>query len=90
MEREGIESLPLYPEGRACRRPTARKVIDLFEDVQRHELSAGRRPAVVFTTKLSVGNGQRGYHFFGQAGTMPKSVRFGEVVPVRVGNGIFS
>ena len=28
-------------------------MIDLFEDVQRHELSAGRRPAVVFTTKLS-------------------------------------
>ena len=53
MEREGIESLPLYPEERGCRRPTARKVIDLFEDVQRHELSAGRRPAVVFTTKLS-------------------------------------
>jgi transposase len=53
MEREGMASVPLYPEGRACRRPTARKVIDLFEDVQRHELSAGRRPAVVFTTKLS-------------------------------------
>ena len=53
MESQGIESLPLYPEGRGCRRPTARKVIDLFEDVQRHELSAGRRPAVVFTTKLS-------------------------------------
>jgi hypothetical protein len=28
-------------------------VIGLFEEVQRHELSAGRRPAVVFTTKLS-------------------------------------
>ena len=53
MESERIESLPLYPEGRACRRPTARKVIDLFEAVQRHALSAGRRPAVVFTTKLS-------------------------------------
>jgi transposase len=53
MESQGIENLSLYPEGRACRRPTARKVIDLFEDVQRHELSAGRRPAVVFTTKLS-------------------------------------
>jgi transposase len=53
MEREGMASVPLYPEGRACRRPTARKVIDLFEDVQRHELSAGRRPAVVFTTRLS-------------------------------------
>lgn len=53
MAREGMEALPLYPERRACRRPTARKVIDLFEDVQRHELSARRRPAVVFTTKLS-------------------------------------
>jgi transposase len=53
MEREGIASLPIYPEARGCRRPTARKVIDLFEDVQRHELSAGRRPAVVFTTKLN-------------------------------------
>jgi transposase len=53
MEREGVESLPLYPEGRACRRPTARRVIDLFEDVQRHELTAGKRPAVVFTTELT-------------------------------------
>jgi hypothetical protein len=53
MGSAGIESLPLYPEGRACRRPTARKVIDLFKDVQRHELSTGRGPAVVFTTNLS-------------------------------------
>jgi transposase len=54
MEREAIESLPLYPEGRKCRRPTARRVIDLFEDVQRHTLRAGRRqPPVVFTTELS-------------------------------------
>jgi len=53
MESEGIESLPLYPEGRACRRPTARKVIDLFEDVQHHELMTGRGPAEVFTTELT-------------------------------------
>ena len=53
MGREGVESLPLYPEGRACRRPTARRVIDLFEDVQHHELTAGKRPAVVFTTELT-------------------------------------
>jgi transposase len=53
MGREGIESLPLYPEGRACRRPTARRVIDLFEEVQRHELTAGKHPAVVFTTELT-------------------------------------
>jgi hypothetical protein len=53
MKREGVESLPLYPEGRACRRPTARRVIDLFEDVQRHELTEGGRSAVVFTTELT-------------------------------------
>ena len=53
MDREAIASLPLYPEGRKCRRPTARRLIDLFEDVQRHSLRVGKRPPVVFTTELS-------------------------------------
>ena len=49
----GLESLPLYPAGRACRRPTARRVIDLFEEVQRHELIEGDQPPVGFTTELT-------------------------------------
>ena len=53
MAAKEVESLPLYPEGRACRRPTARKVIDLFEDVQRHTLVSGREPSVEFTTELT-------------------------------------
>jgi transposase len=53
MKRAAIASLPLYPEGRKCRRPTARRLIDLFDDVQRHTLQVGRRPPVVFTTQLS-------------------------------------
>jgi transposase len=53
MAREGIESLPLYPEGRGCRFPTARRVIDLFAEARRHELCSGDRPAVVFTTELT-------------------------------------
>jgi transposase len=53
MEGAGVESLPLYPEGRACRRPTARRVIAVFEDVHKHELTDGRSPAVVFTTELT-------------------------------------
>ncbi len=48
-----IESLPLYPESRACRRPTARKVIDFYEDVQRHSLRSGKRPPEVFSTELT-------------------------------------
>jgi len=50
---EGVESLPLYLEGRACRCPTARRVIDLFEDVQRQTLTAGKKPPVSFTTELT-------------------------------------
>jgi transposase len=53
MAHSGLESLPLYPEGRACRRPTARRVIDLFEEVQRHELIATGQPPVSFTTDLT-------------------------------------
>ena len=50
MERAKIESLPLYPEDRACRRPTTRKLLDLFDGVQRHELTlAGREPEFMVT-----------------------------------------
>jgi hypothetical protein len=53
MRRGGIESLPIYPEGRPCRRPTARRLIDLFGNVQRHTLTANKHPATVFVTDLS-------------------------------------
>jgi transposase len=53
MARGQVESLPLYPEGRACRCPTTPRLIELFENVQRHHLVVGKEPPVVFTTKLS-------------------------------------
>jgi transposase len=53
MRKEEIEALPMYPEGRACRWPTARRVIDLFESVQRHTLENRRQPTEVMTTELT-------------------------------------
>jgi transposase len=54
MDRAALESLPMYPEGRKCSRPTARRLIDLFDDVQRHSLQIGRRRGpMVFTTQLN-------------------------------------
>jgi len=54
MEKEGVKSLDLYPEERECRAPTASKIIELFEHVQRHELqSAGEQTATCFVTELT-------------------------------------
>jgi transposase len=53
MHHEEIEALPMYPEGRACRWPTARRVIDLFEPIQRHTLEHGRHPTEVMVTELT-------------------------------------
>ena len=54
MDREAIASLPMYPEGRKCTRPTSRRLIDLFDDVQWHSLQVGRRrESVVFKTQLT-------------------------------------
>jgi transposase len=53
MEREDVEALPMYPEGRACRRPTARRLFDLFESIQRHELHQPGKPPTVLVTELS-------------------------------------
>jgi transposase len=53
MQKLGIEALPMYPEGRACRWPTARRVIDLFEHVQRHTLEHRLKPPEVMVTELT-------------------------------------
>ena len=53
MQRDEIEALPIYPEGRACRWPTTRRLIDLFEPVQRHTLVHGKRPAQTLVTDLT-------------------------------------
>jgi len=39
MAKAGIESLPLYPEKRPCARPTARRVLDVMDPIQRHVLT---------------------------------------------------
>ena len=47
------ESLPMYPEGRPCRQPTARRLIDIFETVQRHTWQAGTEKPTILLTELS-------------------------------------
>jgi len=53
MQQQEIEALPMYPEGRACRWPTARRVIDLFESAQRHTLEHRQHPAEILVTELT-------------------------------------
>lgn len=53
MQSAEFEALPLYPEGRACRWPTARRVIDLFDSVQRHTLERRGRRQEVMVTELT-------------------------------------
>lgn len=54
MKKRRLSYLNLYPEDRKCRRPTARRTIDLFEDVQRHELSGrGVQEPLRFAPELS-------------------------------------
>jgi transposase len=38
MDAESLDRLPLYPEDRDCRAPTANRILDIFETLQRNEL----------------------------------------------------
>lgn len=51
MQRHQLSSLPLYPEDRACPRPTTQRVLELFEPIQRHELTrhADDQPETLIT-----------------------------------------
>jgi transposase len=54
MRRSEVEALKLYPEDRDCKAPSARRILDAFENVQRHELAEkGNTGPVVLTTDLS-------------------------------------
>lgn len=54
MKSQRIQTLPLYPEGRACARPTTRQVLDVFEPIARHTIAtAGRDEFEMFTTELA-------------------------------------
>lgn len=54
MEDQGVESLPLYPEGRPCKRPTTRRVLDVFEPIARYTISLpGSEEFELLTTELA-------------------------------------
>jgi transposase len=53
MVRHDLAWLPMYPEARECRRPTARRLFDLFEPVQRHMLTLPNGHVDNFVTELS-------------------------------------
>src|SRR5260370_38046619 len=53
MEGARVESLPLYPEGRACRRPTARRGIDVVQGMHRHEVTGGKYPVGGLSTEVT-------------------------------------
>lgn len=52
LQKSGGDPLPLYPEGRDCKRPTTRRVLDVFEPIQRHTLTSGGSEQT-FVTELS-------------------------------------
>jgi transposase len=52
MQQAGIEALPLYPEGRPCKRPTTRRLLDVFAPLERHTL-LGDGHSETFVTDLS-------------------------------------
>jgi len=43
MVAAGVDQLPLYPEERECRAPSAERVREVFASLQRHDLWAGIR-----------------------------------------------
>jgi len=53
IKREEIPALPLYPEDRHSRYPTATQVLRLFAPLQRHEILAGDHPIKTIHPTLS-------------------------------------
>jgi len=57
LKHSEYDSLPLYPEHRECHAPTTRRIVDIFETVQRHQLADGDE-SQTFVTQLTPLQGQ--------------------------------
>lgn len=53
MQHRELRSIPLYPEERECRAPTADKILGLFGPLRRHRLFDGDRLVQTFWDTLS-------------------------------------
>jgi len=53
MKTKRIRELPLYPEDRACRAPSTRRILEVFENLQCHVLRRNRRVIQRFDPQLT-------------------------------------
>ena len=53
MQRQGVDSLPLYPEERTTQRPTAEQIFRLFSLMQRHLLKYKGETVHTFEPELT-------------------------------------
>jgi transposase len=53
MKNQGIEELPIYPEEKECKKPTARIILELYESQRRHQLFLANRLEQTFWDELS-------------------------------------
>lgn len=53
MKKQGLRSIPVYPEQRECRAPTADKLLGLFEPLRRHRLLDEQNEVRIFWDPLT-------------------------------------
>jgi transposase len=53
MDKKGLDSIPLYPENRACKSPTADKLLSVFSDVRLQHICRGGRIILTVPDVLS-------------------------------------
>ena len=53
MKRHHIDELPIYPEQRACRRPSTEQILRLFSLAERHTLTSAGVTIQIFNPELT-------------------------------------
>lgn len=53
MKKAGLKSIPIYPENRECRRPSAEKILESLARISRHELRENGEVKEIFTDALN-------------------------------------
>lgn len=72
MKNAGLGGIPLYPELRDCPGPSAPRILEIFHDVQRHQLISEGRVVQTFEPHLTPLQGRSSTSYISQRASTPR------------------
>src|SRR5660398_191115 len=83
MKTNGLAGIPLYPELRNCPAPSAPRILEIFDDVKRHQLISQDQVVQTFQPNSHPCNSRSSTSCTSQPASTPDPLQWGDISTAR-------